>query len=106
MPFRTGDTVSMTLAPPLQLARYLIFKTSVTLTRELNDDPDADLEDMKRTLRSLYYSRLHDEITLHGELTELLTDGSVKDLANYALRQSSTHVRKTTRKKKHRQEEV
>lgn len=99
MSLRPGDTVSLSIRPPVQLSRYQFIKASATVTRTLGDDPEADLVDMRGELRRVFFTTLHDELTLTGEVTALIQDGDVTELARYALKKSKTHAAKKDRRK-------
>lgn len=93
MPLRPGDIVSLSIRPSIPLARYNILKPSATLTRTLGDAPDEDVRDMRIELRRLFLAAVHDDLTMQGDLTELIrSDGSTAAIAAYALKHSKIHV--------------
>lgn len=98
MPLRPGDTVSLSIRPPVQLSRYQFIKVSATVTRVLGRDPESDLADMRSELRRVFFTALHDELTLTGEVTALIENGSIEALSRYALKESKIHVGKKARR--------
>jgi len=95
MPLRQGDTVSLSVRPAVQLSRYQHLKASASITRTLGNDPEADVREMRVELRRLYLATVHDDLTLMGELTQLVRDdGRTDAIADYALRNSKIHVTK------------
>lgn len=89
MPLRPGDTVSMSLRPPVKLAEYTYLKTGATLTRVLGDDPEADLRDMKTLLPRLYAEAVGVDLDLFSALTEIIESGSMDDLRAWITEQAS-----------------
>lgn len=95
MALRPGDTVSLSVSPAVSLTKYQFLKAHATVTRKLGDDPEADLADMRVELRRVYMAAVHDELTMMGELTELIRgDGSSEAIAAYALQHSKIHATK------------
>jgi hypothetical protein len=93
MPLRKGDTVSLSVRPAVALTRYQHLKATATLTRTLGDDPESDVQDMRDELRRLYFAAVHDDLTLMGELTQLVReDGQTDKIAAYALKHSKPHA--------------
>lgn len=89
MPLRPGDTVSMSLRPPVKLAEYTYLKTGATLTRVLGDDPEGDLRDMKALLPRLYAEAVGVDLDLFSALTEIIESGSMDDLRAWITEQAS-----------------
>ena len=100
MALKSGDVVSLSLRPPLQLSRFQHLKTSVELTRTVGDDPERDLREMREELRRLYFAQLHEDLGLTGELTTIIEQGSIEELAAYALRQVNQDAQVESRPKK------
>lgn len=98
MPLRPGDTVSLSIRPPVELARYHFLKATATITRTLGSSPEDDLADAREELRRVFFAVLHDELSLTSDLTSLIQDGSIADLARYALKMSKTHATKKARR--------
>lgn len=102
MTLKSGDVVSLSLRPPLQLSRYQHLKTAVQLTRTVGDDPEKDLQEMREELRRLYFAQLHEDLGLTGELTTIIEQGSIEELAAYALRNANPDAQVENRPKKRR----
>lgn len=89
MALRPGDTVSMSLRPPVQLGQYTYIKSGATLTRVLGDDPEGDLQDMKAVLPRLYAEALGMDLDLLSKLTEVIEKGDMDDLRAFVTEQAS-----------------
>lgn len=81
---KPGDTVTLSISPVVQLAPYTHAKPFASITREIGDDPDADLEDMQNILRVNIRHSMLLEIESLDEFTAAL-EGGRESLADYCL---------------------
>ena len=88
MPLRPGDTVSLSIRPPIQLSQFQYLKTGVTLTRVVGENPEADIADMRVTAQRLYAEALHMELTTFDTLTQIYAEGDMDDLVSWCVEQS------------------
>lgn len=93
MSLRKGDRVSISINPVVALSRFVNCKAHATLTRELGDDPEADLEQMGRDIVGVYREALLAELGQLSELQEVVgvprrdapRDDDVDRLVQYCL---------------------
>lgn len=97
MTLRRGDTVSLSVRPTVALTRYQHLKAAASITRTLGDNPEQDVQEMRVELRRLYFAAVADDLTLAGELTQLVReDGQTDAIAAYALKHSKIHAQQTS----------
>ena len=82
MSVKQGDRVSLSLGPTINVGDYSSVKPMVTVTREIGDDPEQDLQEMRDSLKTLYQHQLKLEVmALMGTGSLLTSCESLDDVA-------------------------
>jgi hypothetical protein len=80
MPLLPGDSVTISVSPSIELAKYQFLKPHVSLTRVIGEDPQQTIADMEKEVRQLALKAAAVELSLDDELISALRAG---DLHNY-----------------------
>lgn len=83
---RPGDSVSLSIAPTIELAKFTFLKATATITRTMGSDPEADLQDMRTELSRLYGEAVGVELGIFNEVVEIIEGGGdTDDLRQWAV---------------------
>lgn len=98
---KSGDTVSLSIHPSVQVSRFFFVKASATVTRVVGDDPAEDLLAMKKDLRKLYLEAVSVEIELVNELSDAMdSEDPLAALQDYVARKTANEApSKTSRRR-------
>tara|TARA_R100001086_G_scaffold192515_2_gene109737 strand:- start:1891 stop:2277 length:387 start_codon:yes stop_codon:yes gene_type:complete len=84
---RPGDTVSIEIAPTLQVAKFTFIKASARVSRTLGDDVESDLAKLQADVREVYARTVATELGVMNELSEALgEDGDIDRVCAWATR--------------------
>jgi len=93
---RSGDEITIGHSPTIFLSKYQSVKPTVSITRTLGDDPEADVTELVEDVKRQVHRAVLDQLGMLGEYYQVLEDGDEDALAEYCLEHSGA---KPARKK-------
>jgi hypothetical protein len=93
MALKPGDRVTLTLNPTIWLTRFVSIKPFVSVSREIGDDPVADLADLEAEVQVQFKRALAREIEVLDDTTTALGESnSLDDLASWCQKELGNGV--------------
>ncbi len=84
---KSGDTVSLSIHPSVQITRFLFVKASATVTRTIGANVREELEEMRADLEKLYFHAVGVEIGVVSELADVVdADNPLEALRDYVMK--------------------
>jgi hypothetical protein len=100
MAYRKGDIVTMGFGPALRVRKYETLKPHAEITRELGDDPEADMLELEKDVERAYGIALLNELGLWEEFHTALESGGLDALIALARDKEKLHAEKTSEEKR------
>lgn len=82
--FRTGQRITLSASPTIQLAEYQYLKPMASITITVGDDPESDIEDAREGLQRAIYESIRVELGIRNDIQEFLAETEEIDLDTLA----------------------
>lgn len=98
MGVKSGDVVTVSVGPTINLSNYESLKPHASITRELGEDPEADLASMQAVLAAVFHHTLLTEVGLMTGARDALDRDYLSGLAQHCAEELGVNGIETTRR--------